>query len=72
MEELGADGGAGRGGNGAEGLRLRILPEDGRAVAAEVSQVVRERGWKVEELTVDRGRLEDVFRSITAPDRTRS
>ncbi|MCY4450420.1 MAG: ATP-binding cassette domain-containing protein [Immundisolibacterales bacterium] len=72
VEELGADGGAGRGGNGAEVLRLRILPEDGRAVAAEVSQVVRERGWKVEELTVDRGRLEDVFRSITAPDRTRS
>ena len=72
VEELGTDAVAGRGGNGADGLRLRVLPEDGRAVAAEVSRVVREQGWKVEELTVDRGRLDDVFRSITAPDRTRS
>ena len=59
-------------GNGEAALRLRVRPDSGRAVAAEVSRVAREQGWKIEELMVDRGRLEDVFRAITAPDRTRS
>ena len=63
---------AGGSGNGETELRLRVRPESGRPVAAEVSRVAREHGWKVEELMVDRGRLEDVFRAITAPDRTRS
>ena len=54
------------------GVRLRIRPESGRAVAVEVSRVAREHGWPVEELMVDRGRLEEVFRAITAPDETRS
>ena len=53
-------------------VRLRVRPENGRAVAVEVSRVARENGWPVEELMVDRGRLEEVFRAITAPDRTRT
>ena len=60
------------GGNGEAELRLRVRPESGRPIAAEVSRVAREHGWIVEELMVDRGRLDDVFRAITAPDRTRS
>ena len=62
-------------GGGSEddaGVRLRVRPESGRAVAVEVSRAAREHGWPVEELMVDRGRLEEVFRAITAPDRTRS
>lgn len=54
------------------GLRLRIRSKGGRPIAAEVSRAVRERGWRIEELMVDRGRLEDVFRALTAPDHTRS
>ena len=69
--------GAGAGASAADGeddagVRLRIRPESGRAVAVEVSRIAREHGWQVEELMVDRGRLEEVFRAITAPDRTRS
>ena len=54
------------------GLRLLVRPKEGRPIAAEVSRVAREQGWRIEALTVDRGRLDDVFRAITAPDRTRS
>ena len=61
-----------RGGVVGDGVRFRVRPEAGRAVAVEVSRVAREHGWQVEELMVDRGRLEEVFRAITAPDRTRS
>ena len=76
VEHAGADAdGSGDGGSGGDSgseLRLRIVPENGRAIVAEVSRVARERGWSVAEMTVDRGRLDDVFRAITAPDRTRS
>ena len=74
--EVGDDGDTAgeRGGDAGEGraLRLRVLPADGRPVVAEVSRVARSQGWNVDELTVNRGRLDDVFRAITAPDRTRS
>ena len=64
----GGDGDEARGG----GLRLRVRSKGGRPIAAEVSRAARERGWRIEALTVDRGRLEDVFRALTAPDHTRS
>ena len=74
--EVGGDGDTAgeRGGDAGEGraLRLRVLPAAGRTVVAEVSRVARSQGWNVDELTVNRGRLDDVFRAITAPDRTRS
>ena len=74
VEAEGADGEAGGEDGTADsaGVRLRVHPEDGRAIAVEVSRAAREHGWQVEGLTVDRGRLEEVFRAITAPDRTRS
>ena len=78
VEEIGGDGEGAtageRGGKPSDGkaLRLRVLPANGRPVVAEVGRVARSHGWKVDELTVDRGRLDDVFRAITAPDRTRS
>ena len=70
VEEV--DSGGEDGGEDGAVVRLRVRPENGRAVAAEVSRVAREHGWQVEGLMVDRGRLEEVFRAITAPDRTRS
>ena len=70
VEEV--DGGGEDGAEDGAGVRLRVRPENGRAVAAEVSRVAREHGWQIEGLMVDRGRLEEVFRAVTAPDRTRS
>ena len=75
VEEAGTNGEgdeAGGGEDGGAGVRFRVRPEGGRPVAAEVSRAAREHGWRVEGLTVERGRLEEVFRAITAPDRTRS
>ena len=36
---------------------------------AEIAELVRARGWPVTALRVERGRLDDVFRAITAPGR---
>ncbi len=46
-------------------LRFQIYPKDGQSLVATVSQAAREHGWKVEELHVERGRLDEVFRSVT-------
>jgi ABC-2 type transport system ATP-binding protein len=46
-------------------LRFQIYPKDGQSLVATVSQAAREHGWKVEELQVERGRLDEVFRSVT-------
>ncbi|MHC5209992.1 MAG: ABC transporter ATP-binding protein [Planctomycetota bacterium] len=43
----------------------RVVPVPGRTVAAQVAGLARERAWAVEELHVERGRLDDVFREIT-------
>ena len=44
---------------------LRVLPKDGRSIIGEVSEFVRTRGFPVEEVLVERGRLDDVFRDLT-------
>jgi ABC-2 type transport system ATP-binding protein len=46
-------------------VRFHIYPENGDSLVAMVSQVARERGWDIEELHVERGRLDDVFRLVT-------
>jgi ABC-2 type transport system ATP-binding protein len=46
---------------------LTIVPVNGAAIVNEVSQLVREKGWMVDELRVEAGRLDEVFRSITTP-----
>lgn len=51
-------------GNGR--VRLQLFPEGSALLASRVSQLARERSWPVEELHVERGRLDEVFRKITA------
>jgi ABC-2 type transport system ATP-binding protein len=51
----------------AEDGALMIFPRDGRSIVAEVADLVRTAGWSVAELRVERGRLDDVFRTITLP-----
>ncbi|MBO0735047.1 MAG: ATP-binding cassette domain-containing protein [Alphaproteobacteria bacterium] len=49
-----------------EGDALLVLPRGGRPVIAEIADLARERGWTLAGLRVERGRLDDVFREITA------
>ena len=44
-----------------------ILPRPGRDIADGVSRLCRDRAWKVDQMRIDTGRLEDVFRDLTAP-----
>jgi len=46
-------------------LTLQARPLDGASLAAPVSALARDRGWRVHALSVERGRLDEVFRDIT-------
>jgi ABC-2 type transport system ATP-binding protein len=54
----------------AEGVRLRAYPRDGGSIAAELSAALKARDVVVSDMTVERGRLDDVFRDITSKDTT--
>nr|VFK52990.1 MAG: ABC-2 type transport system ATP-binding protein [Candidatus Kentron sp. TUN] len=45
--------------------RLMVYAKKGRSIVSDVNRMVRERDWKVEELYVEQGRLDDVFRAMT-------
>ena len=51
----------------AEGAGLMIFPRQGHAIVSEVTDLVRTAGWPIAGMRVERGRLDDVFRAITAP-----
>jgi ABC-2 type transport system ATP-binding protein len=51
----------------AEGEGLLALPRGGEAILADVANLARAQGWDIALLRVERGRLDDVFRAITAP-----
>jgi ABC-2 type transport system ATP-binding protein len=44
---------------------FRAYPKPGRRIAAEVARMAHDKKWEVEELTVERGRLDEVFRNLT-------
>lgn len=44
---------------------LSILAKPGEVVFPQVNALIAERGWQVKELNVERGRLDEVFRSLT-------
>ncbi len=48
-----------------ESRRLIAIPRAGRAPYAAIAELSREKGWRVDELAVERGRLDEVFRQIT-------
>jgi gliding motility-associated transport system ATP-binding protein len=51
---------------GADGIaRLVAVPADGRSIVEAVSARLHAKGIAVEELSVERGRLDEVFRRIT-------
>ncbi|GAC1030395.1 ABC transporter ATP-binding protein [Pseudomonas sp. No.21] len=44
---------------------LTVLAKPGEVIFPQVNQLIHQRGWKVRELDVERGRLDEVFRSLT-------
>jgi ABC-2 type transport system ATP-binding protein len=44
---------------------FRVFPKPGRRIAGEVARVVHEKQWEVEGMTVEKGRLDEVFRELT-------
>ena len=51
---------------GGGGLTLWVFPQAGRPISGEIADWVRARGWPMTGLYVERGHLDDVFRTITA------
>jgi gliding motility-associated transport system ATP-binding protein len=51
-----------------DGSALMIFPREGHSIIAEVTDLIRTAGWPVAALRVERGRLDDVFRTITLPN----
>ena len=51
--------------------RIVAFPKAGKSIAADVFGTAREKGWKIDDLKVDEGRLDDVFRQITTTDEPR-
>ena len=47
------------------GRRLLVLPQPESSPLAAVARLVHDNGWIADELHVERGRLDEVFRSIT-------
>lgn len=48
--------------------RIVVFPEHGRAIADQVAQLARARGWDLASFHVDQGRMDEVFRTITTGD----
>ncbi|MEX0618275.1 MAG: ATP-binding cassette domain-containing protein [Pseudohongiellaceae bacterium] len=51
--------------SGEDALSYIILAKDGRPIFTEISELAQERNWPVAEFHVNRGQLEDVFRTVT-------
>ena len=50
--------------NGVAGLL--VVPEPDAEVAHEVSELIRRNGFAIDEMVIEQGRLDDVFRSLTS------
>ena len=48
--------------------KITVFPKSGKPIAAEVLGAAQQNKWKVSDLKVDEGRLDDVFRQITTTD----
>jgi len=51
-----------------ERARYHVFPIGDVVLAGTVSEAARSRGWELEELYVERGRLDEVFRRVTTGD----
>ncbi len=44
---------------------FRVYPKDKQQITAELSQAIRAKGWQIDSLFAEHGRLDEVFRNIT-------
>lgn len=44
---------------------LTVLAQPGQVIFPQVNALIHQRGWQIDELDVERGRLDEVFRSLT-------
>ncbi len=49
----------------SEAGQLTVLPGDGLSIVRQVTHLARDEGWQIEELFVETGQLDEVFRHIT-------
>lgn len=49
----------------SNGLAYTIFAESGASIFSQVSEVAQQKHWPISEFHVERGQLEDVFRSVT-------
>jgi ABC-2 type transport system ATP-binding protein len=55
--------------DGHDGLtRRRVFPRDGGLIVEDISRLAQSHGWEIDELHVEAGRLDDVFRTVTEGD----
>src|SRR5262245_22241966 len=56
-------------GTGPNGqLQLRAIPKNGAGIVTDVASAIRQKALAVDEIFVERGKLDDVFRQITSSD----
>ena len=48
--------------------QLRAFPKNGAVIATDVASLIRDKSIVVDEIYVERGKLDDVFRLITTPE----
>jgi ABC-2 type transport system ATP-binding protein len=53
----------------SDGPGLLVVPLGGNPIATEIGDLVRAHRWDASLIRVERGRLDDVFRAITTPQR---
>ncbi len=51
--------------SGTTGVEVTAIPTRGRVIAHEVGELVRSKGWQVDQMRVDAGSLDGVFRDLT-------
>ena len=47
---------------------VRVYPKQGQQITVELSQSLRDKGWQIDSLYAEHGRLDEVFRTITLGD----
>ena len=45
--------------------RYCVVPRRGKTIAADVAESARDKKWEVGQLTIEKGRLDEVFRELT-------
>jgi len=53
---------------GVEGVLVRctVIPKGGKSILNDLNSLAKSRAWNIEEIRVEPGRLDDVFRTITS------